>query len=104
MNEALKEMLRPGFYYHYKHDPAGPLENYAYEVIGIARHTEDGSYGVLYRPLYKNEYLDVDFYIRPLGMFLETVTRNGIETPRFSPIEDPELVDKLTEIRGQMYP
>lgn len=25
-----------GFYYHYKHDPAGSVDNYAYEVLGAA--------------------------------------------------------------------
>lgn len=56
-----------GFYYHYKHDPAGPIENYAYEVFGFARHSEDESVYVMYRPLYENSYFEgVDASIRPL--------------------------------------
>ena len=31
----------PGFYYHYKHDPDGPLNNYAYYIYGVGHHTED---------------------------------------------------------------
>ena len=27
-----------GFYYHYKHDPNGPLNDYAYEVVGVGCH------------------------------------------------------------------
>ena len=30
-----------GFYYHYKHDPAGPMNNYAYELVGIGIHSEE---------------------------------------------------------------
>jgi hypothetical protein len=25
----------PGYYYHYKHDPNGPLNNYAYTSMGL---------------------------------------------------------------------
>jgi len=25
-----KNLPEPGYYYHFKHDPAGPLNNYAY--------------------------------------------------------------------------
>jgi hypothetical protein len=31
----------PGYYYHFKHDPAGPLNNYAYFIYGVGHHTED---------------------------------------------------------------
>ena len=31
----------PGYYYHYKHDPNGPLNNYAYYIYGVGHHTED---------------------------------------------------------------
>ncbi len=30
-----------GFYYHYKHDPNGLVNNYAYEVLNIGHHTEE---------------------------------------------------------------
>ena len=31
----------PGYYYHFKHDPDGPLNNYAYYIYGAGHHTED---------------------------------------------------------------
>ena len=48
----------PGYYYHYKHDPAGPVDNYAYLVVGVGHHTEDDARPVdklmvVYRPLYR---------------------------------------------------
>jgi 8-oxo-dGTP pyrophosphatase MutT (NUDIX family) len=36
-----QRVLEMGFYYHYKHDPEGPVNNYAYEVISVGFHTED---------------------------------------------------------------
>lgn len=70
----------PGFYYHYKHDLAGPINNYAYEVIGNGFHTEDDCRPidhnlVVYRPIYESTvYKAGKFYdIRPLSMFMESV-------------------------------
>jgi hypothetical protein len=100
-------MRRPenGFYYHYKHDPAGALNNYAYEVFGLARHSEDKSVFVMYRPLYENSYFEgVDASIRPLDMFLETVSKDGREVPRFAKIEDPAVLAELSAIRDRLYP
>jgi hypothetical protein len=31
----------PGYYYHFKHDPDGPLNNYADYIYGDGHHTED---------------------------------------------------------------
>src|SRR5213082_586238 len=50
-----------GYYYHFKHDPAGPLNNYAYFIYGVGHHTEDDcrtedSFMQVYRPLYENSY------------------------------------------------
>ena len=50
--------IEKGFYYHYKHDTQGAVNNYAYEVMGIGHHTEieglEPSAMVLYRPLYES--------------------------------------------------
>lgn len=92
-----------GFYYHYKHSEDKGFADYAYEVIGTALHTEEGTYTVLYRPLYDNTYLDVDYSARPLEMFMETVTKDGVEMSRFKKIEDEELVAKLSRIRTERY-
>jgi len=93
-----------GFYYHYKHDPAGHFNNYAYEVIGTARHTEERFYMVLYRPLYENAYMaPADYHARPLEMFMGTVSIEGKEVARFTQITDPEIIGKLEAIRKEMY-
>jgi hypothetical protein len=62
---------RLGRYRHYKGGE--------YEVIGVARHSETDELLVVYRPLYNNTGL----WVRPLRMFLETVTYNGQTVPRF---------------------
>ena len=93
-----------GFYRHYKHDPAGPFNNYEYELIGIARHSEDKSLLALYLPLYENTYLPAaDYCVRPLAMFMEDVTIDGRTMPRFEHITDPDLISKLEAIKIQMY-
>ena len=61
-----------GKYRHYK----GNL----YEVIGVARHSETLEEMVVYRALYGEGGL----WVRPLGMFLETVAVDGKNVPRFA--------------------
>lgn len=93
-----------GFYYHYKHDQAGDVNNYAYEVIGLGLHTEEGNYTVLYRPLYKNDFLaPANYYARPYDMFMQTVVKDGKIIQRFQKIEDPALISKLKSIKDKMY-
>lgn len=68
MNDA----LLPGRYRHYK--------GKEYAVIGIARHSETEEPMVVYQTLYGS----FDWWVRPLSMFLETVTMgNGDVCPRF---------------------
>jgi hypothetical protein len=64
--------LKTGIYRHYK----GPL----YEVIGTARHSETEEELVVYRPQYGERGL----WVRPLAMFTETVTVDGLVQPRFA--------------------
>jgi hypothetical protein len=62
--------------------PIGRYRHYKgkeYEVIGVARHSETEEEFVVYRTLYGN----FDLWIRPKSMFLETVTVNGEQVPRF---------------------
>ena len=102
--------VEKGFYYHYKHDQQGEINNYAYEVIGFGMHTElhDDLMGelVLYRPLYeafvykRGKWFDV----RPIVMFLEPVVKDGKTIERFTKITDPVLIAKLVEIRDRMHP
>jgi hypothetical protein len=62
----------PGRYRHYKGNE--------YEVLGVARHSETDERLVVYRPLYN----DTGLWVRPLAMFLETVTVDGKAVPRFA--------------------
>ena len=64
----------PGRYRHFKGGE--------YEVVGVARHSETHEYLVVYRPLYG----DGGLWVRPLAMFAETVTHEGKDVPRFTPI------------------
>ncbi|HEY4318753.1 MAG TPA: DUF1653 domain-containing protein [Herbaspirillum sp.] len=54
-----------------------------YEVIGIARDSEDETPMVVYRALYDNGSL----WVRPLDMFAETIERDGRSFRRFTPID-----------------
>ncbi len=63
--------VTPGRYRHYKGNE--------YTVLGIARHSETLEELVVYRP----EYGERGFWVRPVAMFLETVTVDGKELPRF---------------------
>jgi hypothetical protein len=84
------------FYYHYKHDPKQSINNYSYEVVGVAMHTESRELTVLYKPLYKNTFLSpADYCARPLDMFLEDVVINGIKTPRFTKIDDVDIIQQI---------
>jgi hypothetical protein len=67
---------RPGRYRHFKGGE--------YEVLGVARHSEDLEDMVVYRPLYN----DTGLWVRPVSMFLEKVEREGRLVPRFALIED----------------
>lgn len=99
-----------GFYYHYKHDPSGSVNNYAYEFMGVGHHTEDDcrpedALLAVYRPLYeafvyKNGKM---FDVRPLSMFMEEVTKEGKTFPRFARITDPATIEALAKMRSEMY-
>lgn len=70
-NKSMK--LQLGKYQHYK--------GKQYEVIGIARHSETLEETVVYKALYKTE--GGNLWVRPLKMFIENVTIEGKEIPRF---------------------
>jgi hypothetical protein len=102
----------PGYYYHYKHDPNGPLNNYAYYIYGVGHHTEDDcrpedAFMQVYRPLYETAYAYRNggmFDLRPLYMFYKPAIVNGVEVPRFTKITDPEVIARLGAIKARMYP
>lgn len=67
--------MKLGLYQHYK--------GKNYEVIGVSRHSETLEEMVVYKALYENEYGKDSLWVRPLKMFLENVSVNGILVPRF---------------------
>lgn len=105
----------PGFYYHYKHDPAGPVNNYAYEILGVGFHTEDDfrpgeAHFVVYRPLYDASVYEASkelgvpcFDARPLGMWMENVEKDGKAIPRFQKITDPSIITELERVATELY-
>ncbi len=104
-----------GFYYHYKHDPNGLCNNYAYEVMGVGFHTEDDprpgeAHFLVYRPLYEASVYKVSkelgipcFDSRPLEMWMEDVEKDGKKFPRFQKITDPVIIAQLEKVRDDMY-
>ncbi len=76
--EEAKETIRPGRYRHFK--------GREYEVLCIARHSEDESPMVVYRPLYN----DSGLWVRPVDMWNETVVRDGRTYTRFVRVEEQD--------------
>ena len=68
--------IKLGKYRHYK--------ELDYEILGIARHSETLEKLVIYKALYG----DGDTWVRPLDMFQESVTIDGIKKPRFQYLGD----------------
>lgn len=73
--------LRPGIYHHFKDATK------EYRVIGTAFHTETEELMVVYQPLYETDY---ELFVRPLAMFMESVTKPEMEYegPRFIWVRD----------------
>ena len=68
--------LKKGKYRHFK--------GKEYELLEIATHSETLEQMVVYRALYG----DRGIWVRPAGMWSETVERDGYCGPRFTPLED----------------
>ncbi len=71
-------MIKPGRYRHFK--------GREYEVIGVAKHSENLEEMVVYRQLYGEHGL----WVRPASMWEETVERDGKTYKRFTYIGDEE--------------
>ena len=68
--------IEPGIYEHYK----GKL----YQVIGLGRNSETLEEVVVYQAMYNSEeFGDKALWVRPRSMFVETVSVDGKEIPRF---------------------
>ncbi|MBR2606088.1 MAG: DUF1653 domain-containing protein [Clostridia bacterium] len=76
--EEAVQSIRPGRYRHFK--------GREYEVIGIARHSEDESPLVVYRKLYD----DLSLWVRPADMWNEEVVRDGRTYTRFVRMDEPD--------------
>lgn len=63
--------LKPGFYEHYK--------GLKYRLVSVARHSETLDEYVVYQALYGDQLT----WVRPLSLFLENVTKEGVTFPRF---------------------
>ena len=105
-----QQVPEKGFYYHYKHDPNGPINTYAYELIGVGCHTEDDcrpedANMAIYRPIYESSVYKVGklFDIRPLDMWMGKIMKDGKNIPRFSKINDESIIEQLKKIGQEMY-
>jgi len=72
------DLILGGLYQHYKG------KNYI--VRDLVKHSETLEWLVFYECLYENP--EGKLWVRPLKMFLETVTIDGKEVPRFKYIGD----------------
>ena len=84
--EEAVQAIRPGRYRHFKGN--------AYEVVGIARHSETEEPMVVYRALYGEGGL----WVRPADMWNETVERDGMTYHRFYRLDRIERIDKYERL------
>jgi len=99
-----------GYYYHYKHDPLGTINNYSYYIHGVGHHTEDNcrpedQFMLVYQPLY-DAYVYTHgkmFDLRPLQMFYDPATVDGKQVERFVKITDTNVIEELKIIKSHMY-
>lgn len=111
-DDAIPEPVRePGYYYHYKHDPTGPINNYAYFIEGGGIHTEEDCrpedrFFQVYRPLYDAHAYQLGkfFDCRPLALANSPAERDGERVERFTRITDPYIIGELRAIKRRMYP
>lgn len=74
--------IKLGRYRHYKGN--------SYEVIGVARHSENPEQQlVVYRALYNSDEFGPNaLWVRPANMFVENVEIDGEIKPRFTFMDD----------------
>ena len=71
-------VLKPGVYRHFK--------GMEYRVHRVVKHSETMEEFVLYEALYDNP--KSQWWVRPLSMFLENVSRDDYSGPRFTYIKE----------------
>jgi hypothetical protein len=101
---------RKGFYYHYKHCAKKPVNDHAYEVLGVGINTEDECRPndvnmVVYRSLYRSSTFVAGkfFNLSPLEMWIGDIVKRGKTIPRFKRITDRNIISRLESIRAEMY-
>jgi hypothetical protein len=100
----MQKTIEKKFYYHFKHKPEDPVNHLAYEVLGMAKHSEDESTLVIYRPMYIQAWKgSADFLARPYEMFIDEVHKPEFSGLRFRPIDDQSIIEELKKIRDEMY-
>ncbi len=67
---------------HWRHYKSSGGEDYTYEVVDIAEHSETGEAMVVYRALYGEWHL----YTRPLSMWFDIIEWQGQRVQRFTEI------------------
>lgn len=67
--------IQKGLYEHYK--------GKRYEVLDVAMHSETLELMVIYKALYKGNFPSGTLWVRPLAMFKEEVSVEGVLVPRF---------------------
>jgi hypothetical protein len=77
--------MKIGLYKHYK--------GKYYQVIGVCKHSETQEDLVLYEALYENEISKL--WVRPIGMFLESVVIDGKKVSRFQYVGDKKSNQRL---------
>lgn len=81
----MNDLIIGGIYQHYKG------KNYI--VRSLVRHSETLEWMVFYECLYENP--EGKLWVRPMGMFLETITLDGKTVPRFKYIGDQKGKSRL---------
>jgi hypothetical protein len=77
VSEKMDEIQAGQKYFHYKNP------NRAYEIIGLALHSETMEELVIYKALYEDKFPYGQIWARPKKEFLGKVTFEGKEIDRF---------------------
>jgi hypothetical protein len=102
----MSNLPQPGeLYYHFKHD-ASIVNDHAYHVVGIGRHTETEALMVIYTPLYNGGWAPGNpglLCVRPLSMWQEVVEKPeySYSGSRFSLITDIEIIKQINDAYQQ---
>lgn len=74
----------------YRHYKSTGWDDHTYQIIWLAKHSENWEFTVIYKPLYAindNRLWDATFIARPLSMREEEVVVDGNVVKRFTKID-----------------